>query len=115
MSIAALTASATTALSTLLYRSCQRQTVTQTTSGETWANSGAAFACMYEESSPAAQGALSYEAGGGFGYDVWTLPTQAVANSDRIVVDGITLTVLEATPIGAPGPLRRIRTRRVTT
>lgn len=114
MSIAGLVANATAELTELLYRSCQRQTVTQTTSGETWANSGAAFACMYEESSPAAQGALSYEAGGGFGYDVWTLPTQTILNSDRIVVDGITLSVVEATPIGAPGPLRRVRTRRVT-
>lgn len=114
MSIAGLVTNATSELTELLYRSCQRQIVTQTTSAETWADNGDAFSCMYEEASPSAQSAFAHEAGGGFGYDVWMLPTQTILNSDRIVVDGITLQVVEATPIGAPGPLRRVRTRRVS-
>lgn len=114
MTIADLTAAATIELTQLLYRSCQRQTVTQSISGESWANSGSAFVCSYEESSPAAQGAFAHEAGGGYGYDVWMLPDQSIAAGDRIVVDSMTFSVLEASEEGAPGPLRRVRTRRVS-
>lgn len=104
---------ATGALTALLYRSCQRQIPTQTTSAETWANSGTAFVCMYEESSPAQQGTLDYGAGAGYGYDVWIKPDQTVTAGDRIVVDSMTFKVLEASSVGAPGPLRRLRTQRV--
>ena len=111
--LASLTASATSALTSLLYRSCQRQTVTQTITEETWTDSGDAFVCNYEESSPAQQGALDYAGGAGYGYDLWLLPTQTVRAGDRLVVDGITFKVLEAATVGAPGPLRRLRTQRI--
>jgi hypothetical protein len=111
--IGSLTTAATGALSALLYRSCQRQVPTQSTSAETWANSGSAFSCNYEESSPSAQGALDYAAGAGYGYDVWTLPSQTVNAGDRIVVDSMTFKVLEAAAVGAPGPLKRLRTQRI--
>lgn len=111
--MASLTTAATGALTALLYRSCQRQVPTQSVSAETWANSGTAFVCMYEESSPAQQGTLDYGAGAGYGYDVWTLPTQTVSAGDRIVVDSMTFKVLEAAAVGAPGPLKRLRTQRI--
>ena len=114
MGLAALTTIATSALSSLLYKSCQLQVVTQTVSGETWANTGSPVVCMYEESSPSVQGTLGYEAGGGYGYDVWLLPSQAITSKNRIVVDGMTFQVQEAATVGAPGPLKRVRTRRVT-
>lgn len=110
--IGAHVTAATQALSTLLYRTCVRQTVAQSVSAETW-SSGAEFACLYEESSPAAQGALDYAAGAGYGYDVWCLPTETVVAGDRIAVDGMTFKVLESATVGAPGPLRRIRTQRI--
>lgn len=113
MSIGITTAAATSALTALLYRSCQRQTVTQSTSAETWANSGSAFSCMYEESSAATQGTLDYSAGAGYGYDVWMKPSQTVNAGDRIICDSMTFKVLEAASVGAPGPLKRLRTQRI--
>ncbi|MCC6314215.1 MAG: hypothetical protein IT337_09370 [Thermomicrobiales bacterium] len=114
MSIGTIVTAMTADLTTLLYKSCQRKVPSLSTSDETWANSGSAFACMYEETAPAAQGTLDYDAGAGYGFDVWMAPTQTVNAGDRIVVDGITVKVLEAATVGAPGPLKRVRTQRLT-
>lgn len=114
MSIGSIATAATSALTPLLYRSCQRRVPTLTVSSETWANSGVTFACAYEETSPSAQGTLDYSAGAGYGYDVWMAPSQTINAGDQIVVDGITLKVLEAATPGAPGPLKRVRTQRVS-
>lgn len=111
--IGATVTAATSALTALLYRSCQRQVPTQSTSSESWATSGSAFVCMYEESSPQQQGTLDYSGGAGYGYDVWVKPTQTLNAGDRIVVDAMTFKVLEAAKVGAPGPLRRLRTQRI--
>lgn len=115
MSIGGITAAATTALTTLLYKTAQRQIPTLTTSAESWANSGSTFLCNYEQASLYAQGQFDYQGGAGYTYDVWVLPTQTVNAGDRIVVaaDSMTFKVLDAGVVGAPGPLRRLRCQKL--
>lgn len=115
MSIAGINSSARISLTLLLYKSGRRQVPTLTTASETWANSGSAFPMMYEQASLASQGAFDYQAGAGYAFDLWVLPTQTINAGDRIVVasDSMTFEVLEASIVGAPGPLKRLRSRLV--
>lgn len=109
-----MTAAFTRALKPMLHKSCQRQVPTLTTSGETWANSGSAFVCGYAESSPIVQGQLDYNAGAGYGEDVWVLPDQSINAGDRIVAVDRTFKVLMAPPAGSTAGLRRLRCERLT-
>lgn len=118
MSLTTIVAAATSALAPLLYRSCSVTKPTLTISTETW-GSAVVCDCMYEESSPSQQGVLAYQDAAGYGYDVWIKPSvtfadgSAISGGAKITSDGMEFVVIEAAKVGAPGPLRRLRVRRV--
>jgi hypothetical protein len=85
----------------LLSRSCTRQAAAQG-----WASAGT-FACFYEETPPATGAPLDYEGGTGYAYRVYAPAGQAMAVTDRVIVDGMTLEVVRLVAAGSADPLIR--------
>lgn len=102
MTLAQITAAAGIAFR----RALLSKTCTRLAAANAWASAGT-FPCFYEEAPPEAGAPLDYEGGSGYGYQVFAPAGQAMAVTDRITVDGLTLEVIRLVPAGTADPLAR--------
>lgn len=99
-------AQAVTAAGSLLRRNLLTKTCTRLAAANAWASAGT-FPCFYEDIPPEAGSPLDYEGGTGYGYRVYAPADQAMAVTDRVSVDGLTLEVVRTLPRGVADPVAR--------
>lgn len=102
------------AMAPALSETAQRFVATLTEQGETWPAFGDPFPVAITETSPLVQGVLDYDAGAGYGYDVWMAHDQELAAGDHLEIGTMTLKVQEVTIAASIAPLKRARCTRLT-